>query len=68
LAFLFQLYGLIYISVFPGLNKNGPFSVTMPIREEHPGPPFNHNITGSSYGDDWLSYKNVVPFKKEIIK
>lgn len=58
------------IYVVPGLNKKGPCSVTIPINEEHPGPPFIHTITGSSEGvSDWLSNKTKkVPLKKHIIK
>jgi len=36
--------------VVPALNKNGPFSVAIPIKEEHPGPPLSQSTTGSFIG------------------
>lgn len=30
--------------------EDGPSSRKRPVNEEHPGPPFNHNTTGSFFG------------------
>ena len=36
---------------FPSsLTLNGPCSLSKPSNELHPGPPFNHNTTGSCFG------------------
>ena len=41
-------YGFNSNSAVSALNTKGPFSFTAPYREEHPGPPLSHNITGYS--------------------
>ena len=68
LALLFQAYSFRYMLVVPGLNKNGLFSVTIPMSEEHPGPPFSQRTTGSLAGFYWLYLSHILPFKKYIIE
>jgi hypothetical protein len=38
------------------------------MREEHPGPPFIHKITGSFTGSFWLDYYYEIPCKEKIMK
>jgi len=40
-----------------GLNTNGPFSYTIPIRLEQPGPPLSHKTSGSLSGSRCESKK-----------
>ena len=49
-ASLFQECGFTFSSVDFGSNMKGPFSYTIPMRLEHPGPPLSHRMVGSWEG------------------
>lgn len=49
LAYLFQAKLFLTNSVFPLSTTNGPISYRSPNKLEQPGPPFNHNMTGSVF-------------------
>lgn len=49
---MFHEWLLIYNTVEFCLKMNGPFSCSIPIKLEHPGPPFNHKRTGSDFLED----------------
>jgi hypothetical protein len=48
-ALEFHEYGLYLTFKFSSMEE-GPNSRKRPVREEQPGPPFNHRTTGSFFG------------------
>jgi hypothetical protein len=65
----FQLSGFISTSEPPFKARQGPISRNSPIIEEHPGPPFNHNVNGEFLGSfrDSKNQKNKLLVSLSLI-
>ena len=55
LASLFHEDGLLTVALPVGATRQGPSSMKRPVRDEQPGPPLSHRMTGSLAGSRRLS-------------